>query len=554
MNQQYIDDFGRPPIVVAVLDHDECRVGRSVQYDDALTLWAVMSEDPANWDEVAAYWARYRCPVVCEFVDALPIRVSDRTEALAAINGHGNWIAIDLVQKRIFCGKDVQPLGRVATLAMVTDEKGNQHCPLPFRLPPWWELNESAATETVAMPREREIQIPQTDRLFLFGLPMIEDLAERILQVAREGRLPDEIRGEHGGPSSELHELTVEVHRDSLMTPHVTLAGRCPRDLLHGAHEWSDAIIWGQRMRFEDGAPMTAAPDDVIGFDNAPMGREEMIVYFDLCREVIQAGWLWCAKGIGHTKQELVAFLSDVRDAWMEEPFEGGSPPSFIIECSRRRIPRGSQVPIVGMDGVESEQHMNDCDCPICDMMASGMFGVGFTSLDGHHLELDGEFAFSTHQFVEDWQREQDEYRAFGEEMDRMQAEREARIAAGEGEEDVYASAWSNTMTEGKLPGDPLGHMKLSFRLAEIISDLETADAPNDIIRALNISFREYRESDDEEREASKAALKNNLEEAAKLFPDLVSKVADFQSQVDELGRLPSATPGPHDEDNDLPF
>lgn len=31
-------------------------------------------------------------------------------------------------------------------------------------------------------------------------------------------------------------------------------------------------------------------------------------------------------------------------------------------------------------------------------MMQSGMFGVSFTSLDGHHLDLDDEFAFSTHE------------------------------------------------------------------------------------------------------------------------------------------------------------
>jgi hypothetical protein len=196
MNQQQPnDDCDRPPIVVAVLDHDECRVGTSVQYDDALTLWAVMSEDPANWDEAAAYWARYRCPVVCEFADGLPIRVSDRAEILAAINGHGNWIAVDLAQKRIACGVDVQPLGRSATLALNTDEKGNQHCPLPFHLPLWWELHESAEPEMVALPRESEIQIPRTDRSFLFGFAMIEDLAERILQVVRDGRLPERIRG-----------------------------------------------------------------------------------------------------------------------------------------------------------------------------------------------------------------------------------------------------------------------------------------------------------------------------------------------------------------------
>ena len=139
------DEKEPPPIAVAVLDHCECRLGAAVEYDAALTLWATMSEDPSTWDEVAGYWARYRCPTfrdsgVCEFVDGLPIQLCDREEAMAAIEGHGNWLAIDLIQKRIVTGVEVQPLGRKATLALVTDENGKQHCPLPFRLPPWWEL------------------------------------------------------------------------------------------------------------------------------------------------------------------------------------------------------------------------------------------------------------------------------------------------------------------------------------------------------------------------------------------------------------------------------
>ena len=59
---------------------------------------------------------------------------------------------------------------------------------------------------------------------------------------------------------------------------------------------------------------------------------------------------------------------------------------------------RGAGVEIVGMDEQQSEQHAIDCDCPICNMMADGMFGVGFNSIDGHHLELDDEFAFSMHE------------------------------------------------------------------------------------------------------------------------------------------------------------
>ncbi len=77
----------------------------------------------------------------------------------------------------------------------------------------------------------------------------------------------------------------MEIHRDWLMTARDDLDGRRPRDLLHGAHRWSDSIVWGQRMRFEDGSPIVAAPDDVVGYVDAPMGSQEMYLYFDLCRE-----------------------------------------------------------------------------------------------------------------------------------------------------------------------------------------------------------------------------------------------------------------------------
>ncbi len=541
-----------PPIVVAVLERDQCRLGTAVEYDAALTLWATMSEDPATWDEIAGYWARYRCPAVSEFVDVLPIAICDPREALSAIEGHGNWIVIDLLQKRIFTGVDVQPLGRHATLALVTDEKGMQHCPLPFRLPPWWELHEAATTNRVSKLRESETHIPRTDRSFLFGSPMIEDLAGRIMRVVCEDGLPNETTDEYG-PSRALHALTVEVHRDWLMTPRPELGLRCPRELLHGGHDWIDGIVGGQRQRFEDGAPMTAAPDDVRGYANGPMGSEEMVIYFDLCREVITSGWFWCEKEIEANGKwnaasiddrlgPLMLYLSDVRDSWLEQPFEGGSLPSFIIECSRRRVPRGAGVAIIGMDGEEGEQHMPDCDCPICDMMASGMFGVGFTSLDGHHLDLDDEFAFSTHQFIEDWERQQEEYRAFSERFNREQAERDERIAAGESEEDVYASAWASPMADEMLPGDPLGHLKLSFRLAEIIGDLERTDAPNEVIKSLNVSFREYCDSSDVDRATNKVAMRTAIDAVADQYPDLLPKVTDFQSQVDELERAPLDT------------
>jgi len=107
----------------------------------------------------------------------------------------------------------------------------------------------------------------------------------------------------------------------------------------------------------------------------------------------------------------------------------------------------------------------------------------------------------------------------------------------GECKEDVYASSWSSPMSDESLPGDSHGYLKLSFRLAEIIGDLESAAAPQEMIRELNASFRKYRESGAGDRVRTKAALRTELDAAAGQYPELTPKVADFQSLVDEMER-----------------
>lgn len=540
------------PVVVVILDERSCRLGTSLDADSAVTLMAVASEDPCSWDEIVSYWPRYRTPEISEFADGLPFRVVDRATAFDAIDANESWCVMDLVQKRICTGRRVMKVDRDAVFAMVTDEKGDQHCPLSLHLPPWWELQEHVDSLVVQQPRLTPLVVPRTNRDLLYGSAMIEDLASRIISVAGDGLLP---RVESSSPevddpelSDALYRLKINVHRDWLMTPRQDLQGRTPRALLFGAHGWSDRVIDGQRLRFEDGAPMVAAPDDVEGYDDAPMGGEEMIIYFDLCREVIRAGWFWCQTEVNATRLtlsheraerilELCTFLSAVRDDWLQQPFEGGSPPSFIIECSRRRIPRGAGVPIEGMRGQEQEQHIPDCDCPLCNMMASGMFGVGFNSLDGHHLELDEEFAFSKCESYEEWQEQQAEWAEMSSGMDRKWEERESHEADGDTDQDEFASAWSSPMLDGPLPGDRFGQMKLAFRLTEIISDLESASAPHELIKNLNVSFREYYQCEPSQRDVAKQSLNSHLDATSQRYPMLVPKVADFQSQVDEFER-----------------
>jgi hypothetical protein len=117
------------------------------------------------------------------------------------------------------------------------------------------------------------------------------DLASRIVKIVQS----EAWRSSDVADNQNMrYAFTKQVHRDWLMTPREDLGGRIPRELLHGAKEWSDKVTWGQRLRFEDGAPMTAVPDDVAGYDTAPMGSQEMVLYFDLSRELIGAGWFWC--------------------------------------------------------------------------------------------------------------------------------------------------------------------------------------------------------------------------------------------------------------------
>jgi len=528
-------------VVVVILQQHACRLGVSLDEDAATTLIAVASEDPNCWDDIAAYWARYRTPQVPEFADGLAIKPADSATARGALDQHDAWVVIDLIKKRITTGRDFDPIGRDQAFAMVVDENGKQHCPLSVHLPPWWEIHEQTDPSAIDQDRESPLAVPQVNREVLFGEAMIDDLARRILDVVKTEQWITSGAAEN---ERSRYDFTIQVHRDWLMTPRQDLGGQMPRQMLHGAHQWIDRLVWAQRIRFEDGGEIVAAPTSVSGYDDAPMGSEEMVMYFDLCRELISAGWQWCIENEPRRERQLVAFLADVKQQWLSSPFEGGSPPRFIIECSRRRVPRGAGVPIVGMTERETEQHVIDCDCPICNMMADGMFGPGFTGIDGHHLDLDDEFAFSMHETREAWEEQQREFAEMSAEIERERAEREA---GGETEPDPFASPWSGQMSDGPLPGDPLGHMKLAFLLAEVVGMLESAGASNEDIKQLNVRFADFRRCDRAELPTSGKQLREHLEELARRYPELVSRVADLQSRIDEQIRCPVL-------DDDVPF
>ena len=65
-----------------------------------------------------------------------------------------------------------------------------------------------------------------------------------------------------------------------------------------------------------------------------------------------------------------------------------------------------------------------------------------FRGFDGHHLDLDDEFAFALCATHEEWEQQQEKYRRFSEEMDAKWRE---RAAAGD---DPLASVWTSSYVD----------------------------------------------------------------------------------------------------------
>ena len=74
------------------------------------------------------------------------------------------------------------------------------------------------------------------------------------------------------------------------------------------------------------------------------------MIYFDLCRELIGAAWSWCENdetqrrlgGGEDCRPALVEVLRGRQSGVAGESLRRRiARPSFIIECSRRRVPRG---------------------------------------------------------------------------------------------------------------------------------------------------------------------------------------------------------------------
>jgi hypothetical protein len=352
-------------------------------------------------------------------------------------------------------------------------------------------------------------------RRVLFGPPLLQHLADAIL--AASPAVDEESQ----------QKLTRATHSAWLMTARADLGGRTPRELLLSERERISSDLEHRSQQWSmQGYAVRPLPPDSTAYRFGAFGTTEVVLYFDLVRALLTEAWEMTKREPRSDRQLLVQQLAEFRDSWLESPNEGSAMTrAELIESERRRMP-------VTADG----SHL-DCECPICQAEAAGGFGPMFMWFDGHHLELEDEFAFSLCRTREEWDRQQEEYREFAQEMDRKERERAARSEDEREGDSVWQSSyvdWDALAGPDASPRQLL--FALGFPLAELTSDLQRR--PGDLLPALNGAYASLRTATDAIAMQSAAQeLRGLLEEAAETFPDLTGKCADFQSRLDEVLR-----------------
>jgi hypothetical protein len=160
---------------------------------------------------------------------------------------------------------------------------------------------------------------------------------------------------------------------------------------------------------------------------------------------------------------------------------------------------------------------------------------------DGHHLELEDEFAFSLSETREEWEREQEEYRKFSAEMDRKARERAER--GGDSADALGGSAWQTSFVDWEaLPWSDSGPQQallaLAFPLAELTCDLQSPPEGAALLKSLNGAYSNLRASQDATaRDSAAQEFRDLLEAVSGKYSDLTPKCADLQSRLDEVLR-----------------
>ena len=154
-------------ITLAVLDSANAWIAESLDENTVLTIIALISEDPTNWQEALSVWPRYRSSAVCESTSELPFEEIEPEAVRESIEAAAGWVVIDFTRKRLSTGGDFEAIDRDAAFRLEQADDSDFTGHLSIHLPPWWELVSDTAPANLFQARQSPIPRPIVDREIL---------------------------------------------------------------------------------------------------------------------------------------------------------------------------------------------------------------------------------------------------------------------------------------------------------------------------------------------------------------------------------------------------
>ena len=584
-------------LTILVRDSARFLMLRDLTEWDALTMAAAVSSDPRSIHELSLAWQRYESPEAWEelpWENAMPEEVEQ------------HWLLIDLANLSIATDlPDFLPETRAQYTAESDSPVDRSRC-LWINIPPTWK--QTVASNLAAMIRPIGPPVEALDfRGVLFGRPLIKFIAkqmsqrideysERMKEAKREAQTKLKSRGKkqakqnevdvilesmEGNTASSMGEISKQIHAKWLMTPRKDLGGKSPRFFLHEGRSWADLEVDSRREQWSlQRRPPRALDRETHTYRFGPMTIEEVVLYFEMVRGVINDGWrlilVFTYKfGSPPNQSELGKMLWDVLKSMMNFDDESlPATPAKIIESSRRHMP-------ILDDGV----HI-DCNCQNCtlkpldvdeadfsqgaDVLSADVLNtctqnveenrgthLMFSMTDGHHLELEGEFAFSLCESREEWEEMEGCWADEGSSDEEPEGEESLPEATSECGAEVAVkepiaprvglingrdkSIWKNSFVAEELLKSLGGAtLALAYRLAELAQDLVTDKVAERDLEHLNTAFHALRKSAMDKKDPVSAAreLKRQLDRLSQGHPKFLAKFSDLLRQVDAWLRL----------------
>ena len=133
-------------LTAAIVDLTGVRLFNSLGDADAITLQSCIWEDPSCWNDIALVWPRYTFHEDnTKHADSLQCAVVSFEAAVRELQSCSDWVAIDLVDKRVFTSEPLLKNDNQSPTDAMQDLVG---------LAPWWQTQGSASPSDLRVRRD----------------------------------------------------------------------------------------------------------------------------------------------------------------------------------------------------------------------------------------------------------------------------------------------------------------------------------------------------------------------------------------------------------------